>query len=377
MHWSGRCHLSMTTHPTTMATHQSFPSIEQFLTAMHDVHYLYCQDYDSKSHTPPTQLKVGAPSHVKLCGTVKLHGTHADLVYYLDDVSQSPTSIVCQSRSRVVTVDNDNCGFAAFVDALSHDTKLELLHQVLRVKSSDGNTTGPIKQVMLAGEWCGGNIQPNVALYELPKMFVIFAVAVDGVFQDMAQYMSVASEQHKVYNIYRAPVFEAELEVLNPIAALRDMQRITAEVERECPFAKTLGVSGTGEGVVWHLASMPGKSRYWFKVKGLEHTVSRVKPLKQYKDDEKRDAQDMRLFAEQAITEARLRQGLDHLREHNLDSGSLKNLGTFIKWVVEDVFKEERDEIRARQFSEAALKKELAKVPLQWFKQLQALSSSV
>ena len=81
--------------------------------------------------------------------------------------------------------------------------------------------------------------------------------------------------------------------------------------------------------------------RFWFKVKGEEHAVSKVKTLKSSKVNST-DIKNANDFVAKAVLPARLEQGLDYLREMNLEA-DMKNIGTYLKWVVGDVMKEEGD----------------------------------
>lgn len=129
-----------------------------------------------------------------------------------------------------------------------------------------------------------------------------------------------------------------------PEEVVQHLVEITNAVEKECPFGKTFGVSGIGEGVVW-IWEEKESSRYWFKVKGEEHAVTKVKTLKELSETEKEHLKNISNFVSGVTTESRLRQGLDYLREMNLEK-SIKNIGTYIKWVVNDVIKEESDTMK-------------------------------
>ena len=123
--------------------HTKFQSIEQFRKIVTSINKKYRHE----------KLK----PVLRFQGTVKLHGTHGDIVRK-DDMTW------CQSRNKVVTPgkQSDNYGFAAFMG----ERGLEVLFK--QIKAPQGST------VMIAGEFCGGDIQDNVALSKLPKMFVIF-----------------------------------------------------------------------------------------------------------------------------------------------------------------------------------------------------------
>jgi len=92
-------------------------------------------------------------------GTVKLHGSNAGIVFDED------RKMHIQSRTREISVLNDNAGFAAFVDGRKH-IFLELAN-ALMIKHQ-------AKTIYLWGEFCGVGIQKGVALNELPKTFVMF-----------------------------------------------------------------------------------------------------------------------------------------------------------------------------------------------------------
>ena len=90
-------------------------------------------------------------------------------------------------------------------------------------------------------------------------------------------------------------------------------------VEQECPVAKKLGISGIGEGVVWtNITEHPmlENTHLFFKVKGQEHSVSHVTSLAMV-DTEK--VKNIAEFIETVVTENRLKQGLEYLKEQHLD----------------------------------------------------------
>ncbi len=85
--------------------------------------------------------------HVRLCITQKLHGTNAQLEIEGDTIS-------CYSRNRELTLNNDNAGFTAFIEA----NKQEFIHKL-----------GPGRYY---GEWCGPGINSGEGSSE--KIFVLF-----------------------------------------------------------------------------------------------------------------------------------------------------------------------------------------------------------
>src|ERR1700744_3145841 len=80
-----------------MAQHISFPSIEQFRNVIRDV-----KDRANYHGIPLPELE--------FVGTVKLHGTNASVT-----IDTDTGELWAQSRSNVITPENDNAGFARFV----------------------------------------------------------------------------------------------------------------------------------------------------------------------------------------------------------------------------------------------------------------------
>ena len=139
---------------------------------------------------------------------------------------------------------------------------------------------------------------------------------------------------------------------------------ITNAVEAECPVGKHFGVCGIGEGVVWK-ADVFGE-RVRFKVKGEKHSTHRVKTLAAV-DVERVGA--LNDFVANALTDSRLNQGLDYLREQGLPI-SLQSTGDYIRWVIGDVFKEDADIIAASGLVEADVRKRIGSTAAIKFKMI-------
>lgn len=141
--------------------HYSFPSIEQYRTVIK-----YVNDRADRRQVPRPKLTFH--------GTVKLHGTNASVV-----VGPEPVEVYyAQSRSTMLTLEADNAGFAAF--AYKPEVKAALAEYAAVARDcyfADRDYVTPfVATTVVYGEWCGGNIQSGVALNQLAKMFVIFAV---------------------------------------------------------------------------------------------------------------------------------------------------------------------------------------------------------
>jgi len=118
-----------------------YHSIEQFRNVIKDIGFAF------KDSMPILEFQ----------GTVKIHGTNASVVL--------PENYA-QSRNNIITVENDNAGFARF-----HNEKslvfLDFYSQI--------NTDLPI---VIYGEWAGKGIQRGVGISEIERSFFIFGVKV-------------------------------------------------------------------------------------------------------------------------------------------------------------------------------------------------------
>ncbi|KAJ3127866.1 hypothetical protein HK098_005642 [Nowakowskiella sp. JEL0407] len=313
---------------TTSPEHHHFGSIEQYRPVIKQL-------YGEFKYTPELM-----PKKFNLRGTVKLHGTHADIICQYNSETETWTQYY-QSRNRILSLEKDNCGYVAFMNAIPSTSCIKLYEMIKETYNKHGvERFGPLETIMIAGEFCGENIQKSVALMKLKKMFVIFAIRVNDAWQDFRDYYHIAMEENDIYNISRGGTFHLVLDMTDTEKIVDELQAITNEVERECPFAKTFGVSGIGEGVVWTVEELSGSTRHQFKVKGDEHANSKVKTLTKKSPEVLEALKNTREFVKNVTLEPRLQQGLDYLREMNLKR-NMKNLGVYIKWVTEDILKEE------------------------------------
>jgi len=130
---------------------KTYTSIESF---RHVVKYV--NKYINKPGVvPPTYTYIGR---------VKLHGTNAG-IRYLDG------KYIPQCRSRPLTIEDDNFGFAKFVDNIPTECLDALFGEVFcrfkRIKC--------LQDFTIFGEWIGNGIQGNnIGIGKLDRQFVIF-----------------------------------------------------------------------------------------------------------------------------------------------------------------------------------------------------------
>lgn len=310
-----------------------YPSINQFRHVVHDISErtrFIGKDKDGNAIFDPNKP---LPT-VAFIQTVKVHGTNGGVSLTKDG------TLEVQSRNRLLSYDDDNNGFYKWVMA-----RQAWFKQMLLPFFKDD-----IEQVTVFGEFAGESIQKGVAVSQLPKAFYVFEVMIT--LGDESYYGSVNDVLHfnepslHIYPIYQFTTKRLDIDFNRPDDVIDELTKAALDVERCCPVGAYFGVSGTGEGVV--LTGMYRGNMYRFKVKGEKHAVSKVKILS---DADKVQFQHIHDFVEQVVTDNRLRQGIEYLNEMGQIPNN-KAIGTFLKWVVDDVKKEEHDLIQAKGFDE-------------------------
>lgn len=306
-----------------------FPSIKQFRNIVRDVEY----NENTKK--------------IRFERTVKLHGTNASIVYNLSPThsTQPHEKLYAQSRNNVITPDNDNAGFAQWVDENYY-----ALHCVLGDFATEalGNWDNETHLVVY-GEWCGKGIQKNVAVNNCEKMFVVFdAYLVYEGEMDNPRTCSVGISPFEedpldfvvpeigMYNIYQFGGKEITLDFTDPLALQVQLEKDAEEVGHECPVGLYFGHSGPGEGHVYNAV----QRTYKFKVKSEAHKVTKTKV---FSLEELEKMATVNAFVETTVLPPRLEQGINYLNEMGLSTSDMSSLGTYIPWVIEDVMKEEGD----------------------------------
>jgi hypothetical protein len=320
----------------------SYPKIGQFRQVVKGVRERSAYEGRDENDDPILNYDNPQPT-ITFTGTVKLHGTNAGVGY--DPITKE---VYAQSRSQVLSVEKDNAGFAFFVER-NKDELATICKEYL-----DGTDS----LVTVFGEWCGGNIQKGVAITGLPKMFVIFAVKVG---EDWVKVIEDKSWTFSnIHQIYDFQTYTIDIDFNNPDLSVPKLQQLTQEVEDECPVGRDFGVSGIGEGIVWS-----DQSGNYFKVKGEKHSSSKVKKLANVDVDKINSINE---FTEYAVTENRLRQGIDFVFTMNGLEPDIKFLGDYIRWVMKDVLTEEIDTLAANALEPKDVGKSISYAVRVWFK---------
>lgn len=314
--------------------HVPFPSIEQYRQVVRLVRERAQHD--------------GVPlPRLTFYGSVKLHGTNADIGFTEDG------EMWAQSRSMILTPEADHMGFEAWV-------------------RDNANTIPALKSSVVFGEWCGGNIQKGVALGQLPKMFVPFAV-VSTHPMNPGRWWTPAEMKSFFFHsglrcIYDFPNWTRVIDFNRPEEYQNELGELTQNVEAECPVGKELGVSGVGEGIVWWAEPREDFNTQGliFKVKGEKHSETKVKTLAPV-DVEK--IENVRVLVDTIVTPHRLEKRLAAMNEEG-HATDIRNTGIFIKNVTTDVMKEEKDTIEASGLPITEVMQRVVGTAKQWYMEI-------
>jgi len=321
-----------------------FPKIGQFKDAIKRVKDI--ARYDGKDENgDPIYNEESLPT-LTFLGIPKVHGTNASIVLLPDG------EMYAQSRNRTITPGKDNAGFAAWVE-LNKETILEEVFLGI----PDGMTA------IIWGEWAGPGVNKDaVGIAELEtKMFFPFAAGVINLDGELEELMTqntepdlwkvfveeivetwentdeenVRAQEFKCFPLPRiVQPMSMEIDFNSPQEVQNELIRITEEIEKECPVSKVFGIKGTGEGMVWSSTYKGEVIR--FKVKGEEHSVTKVKTLAPV--DEVM-LESIKEFCDYAVTENRVKQAITD--QFGIAVPTKKDTGTIVNWVKNDVFAEE------------------------------------
>jgi len=341
-----------------------FPSIEQFRHCVADVtHRARYVGRDSEGQ-PLYDAALPLPSLV-FEGTVKLHGTNSAVRL---EPTASGWRLVPQSRQRDISVEDDNAGFAAWVQA--HEADLAPLLVELAEVAAHG--IADVRSVTFFGEWVGQRVNGKTGIGRLSERWVLFNVAVDT--EEEAFWPELLDVRARsTFDLARANAFglffikdfktwQVAIDFNHPEAALEVLEGLTLDVEALCPVAAAMGSEGIGEGIVWTIKT-EGYGHLRFKTKGLKHKGTKSARLVEVAPEVMASRQ---AFVDAVVTESRLEQGLAYLVEQGL-SVSRDNIGAYLQWFGGDVLKEESDTMKASGLEKQDVMKSVSNAAKAWF----------
>lgn len=285
----------------------------------------------------------------------KQHGTNAAVQLLSGDIVQA------QSRTSLISVSDDNAGFARWVETNKN--------YWLKNRPTD-------QEVVIFGEFCGPGIQKGVAINKIPnKVFAVFAA------QNIAQPENLIVEPKElevftknVPDVYVLPwhgdpVIVAWLTEAEKLQLVVDKINTSVdEVEKCDPWVKSVfSIEGLGEGLVYYPISHPGYKAFSdlaFKAKGEKHKVVNVKAPAQVNPEAVANAS---AFAELVLTEARLEQGARAVSHDGELIFDIKTIGKFLGWIGQDVSKECQAELEASNLEWKMVAKTISDKARVWY----------
>ena len=328
-----------------------FQDIEQFRNTIRNVqHKAQFVRVDDNGETIMNRLAIMPILNYE--GTVKIHGCCSSVRF------EYPNKIQPQSRNQELSIENDNYGFAKFIFALPNEV-------IAILKSMFG------ENVVIHGEWAGKGIQDTVAVNQLERFWTIFRVEIiDELTGESGKWISLENKdfsrlnEFRIFNIRQFGVEKVSIDFEHPAESTNKVNELSLAVEAECPVAKWFGISGIGEGRVWVCIDEGWESsKYVFKVKGQAHSKSKVTKLANV-DVEKMANIDA--FIDKHLSEERLTQAWNWLGEMKKPQTEIST-GEFIKWLFNDIIKEESDELTASGLTTKDLGGAVAKKSKIWF----------
>ena len=334
------------------------PSIEQFTstiqTILRRVNFVGLDENGDAIYDPSIPKPI-----ITFNGTVKAHGTNASVAY------NSEVGMWYQSKAKIITPEQDNAGFAFFAES-KKEIFMTLINDVATEKDIDLSKN----TITLYGEWCGGNIQKNVAINGLDKMFLLFGIKITPFDEEVSAYWIETGgreyfpDETRIYNIEHFGTFKVDVDLNNPKMSQNNIYDLTQYVEDECPIGKYFGISGVGEGIVW-VAEYNG-DRYRFKSKGDKHAgKSKVKTIKKV-DDVK-----LQLIIDTVdkVTpvwrlEQMLEEACDFMNGGEMDRSKL---GDFIRLVIKDIMKEDQHIISDAGLEPKEINKKVSEIARMYF----------
>ncbi|MFC0139973.1 RNA ligase family protein [Erwinia mallotivora] len=343
-----------------------YPKIKQYYNVVSEVRK--SSSRINKNEKPPI---------VNFHGTVKLHGTNCSVAHDYETKQTWP-----QSRNFILSTDKtDNKGFAAYAKSDDANPIFENIFTAIHKHRAEGEN-----RVAIYGEWCGKDIQKNVAISELSPMFVVFNIALynesgkyrwmdPAVMHEIITEARGKTEFSKNLPIYSTEDFETwDISVdFSDQKSIDSTARLLAEhttnVEGNCPVGKKFGISGCGEGIVWKSQvrneqgdknSAIQTDNLMFKVKGQKHSETHVKTLVPVSAEM---SDSINQFIENTVTEKRLENVMDKL------SASEMEVKTFCLKVKADVLSEESLSIAKSKLNKKSIVIAIDERASKWFKE--------
>lgn len=313
--------------------------------------------------------KIGSPV-VSYGAKVKLHGTNACVRI------DSDGTVTAQKRTSDITPDDDNCGFAAWVEEHKESWS---------VHASEETT-------YVYGEWAGKGVRRGDAVCQLDgKYFFIFCVVLTYTHSETNELKEVVINEPEgieghfpdLDNILVMPwhsQYVVDFSKHEQVVGLsKVLEKQVNEIGQCDPFIKEIfGIEGVGEGLVLsakpefvsagpNLVTVEGNKyrETIFKVKSDHHKVNNTKKKAPVLVEV---PQEVSGFIQMFVTDARMQQMLDEV----CGGVSVPNMtGPFLKAVNQDIIKESELELEKSDLTWKDVSKHVSNKAIEWFKSKQ------
>ena len=314
----------------------------------------------------PIFTSLDAPSQ-KYFGVVKMHGSNSSIVF---DNAECIKDLITQSRRRIINPSSDNHGFATFVYNLE-ERFIDEFCNWLESEDSTFNFSG-IEKVTLFGEWVGRGVQGGVGLSNVKKSFIVFGMRVDDgedrtyIPPHMIWPFPDFFKENRIFLITEvSDLYEFEINPQRYKEVKKEIYSIVEQIEEVCPVASYFDSEGGGEGLVCYPADFDlyQDTQTWFKAKGASHKAVRKSKKVEISLEKQTRIEE---FVRRMVTENRLKQGLYIFEEDNI-AQVRENVGTFIKWMINDVVDEGQASLEELNLSRKDVGSSIALVSRKWY----------
>jgi len=350
-----------------MAQFIPFGSIGQFRDAVHTVKSIVSFRGFNESGDPIVNTSIPAPT-LSCVATEKIHGTNAAVCF------TEKHGFWVQSRNNILHDGFDNA--ECYKYAKKHeDAWLGIIKKLAKAYAIDLND----KIISVFYEWSGGNIQTKSALSGVCKSSMIFQhfkvtnheTNETSWHETLFDNTWVDAPESDIWNIMKFPYYLIDVDFDNLKATHEYLNKLVTEtIEPNSPVGRQFSIDGNvGEGIVvtCNLKTHNGDVQFIrFKVKGSEHTVTKVKKLKTVDHDKDKKIVD---FVNYAVNAQRLEQAWQTVYGINNEKKepSMKSLGEFLRAVVSDIKKEESDVLEASNLTLKDINGKAAQVAKKWY----------
>lgn len=333
-----------------------FHSIKQYSDIVDKIRSKY--DFASKSANETIPLP-----KLNFIGRPKLHGANSSIV------CDSDFNLTYQSRLKELSINDDSYGFCNHMSKFEEELKNKFKEIAPKIFNLFLTENKEDIKVIVYGEWVGKSLKNDTAICNIPNTLIVFDICVYNVSKEKMYYLPGFIDEFTLLPVRILPItlfkqYEINIDFNKPQEYEELLSNLTLKVEEECPVARWFGHHGIGEGIVWNYYNPLDPSNVLrFKIKGKRHAIRVQRQLTSAEIEVIKSTQE---FVKYCVTEERLLQGLEYLKQSNLELKK-ENLGTFLKWLINDIKSEEATTISSNGLDEKLINVEVSRNGKDWY----------